>query len=508
MVMWVGVAVGCQQTVPESQVESQVVQEIDWSASVVTVEFSRKSFVIFRPWSVQLINQRRMGLVVGPSLVLTTAADLELVTLVRVQRNGRGPLAEAEVIWTDPHLNMALLRVKDEAFMQGTAPVRWSQKIPDSGRVKLHFWEQGNMRSWDADITRLVVRATALSFVQHKMIELTSTAEGGSPGEPVSRDGEAIGMIAARSGERLRVIPADLIQPVLEAVLAGDYRGVGYFPFFWQPGENPELLRHLGLKDVTKGVVVTRILESVEEASVLAPEDVILEIDGFVIESNGDYRDPVYGFLNLEGLATRDHWAGDTVTMKVWRKGELKEVELRLPRADYGVDMVPSRHFDQRPEFLIAGGLVFQPLSGEFLRGFGPNWQRNAPFRLYYYSLGPPTEDRSSLVVMTQVLPHPFNTGYENVRFQVVDRINGKKVETLRDVREALQSPKDGIHLIEFLHSREVSRMVLDAALMDRATREVMQLYQIQESSYISGEDAQRMESQHPVPMARRISSP
>ena len=196
---------------------------------------------------------------------------------------------------------------------------------------------------------------------------------------------------------------------------------------------------------------------------VLKPQDIILRIDGFDLDIQGDYEDPEYGHLMLENLATRQKWAGDNVKMQIWREGKAMDVVYRLPKYDYSTTLVPFGTYDQEPEYMIVGGLVFQPLTDSYLQSWGPEWRRRAPFRLYHYRDEPPTKERSALVVLSQVLPDPYNIGYQEQKYLVVDKVNGQLVSRLRDLRAALQKPMNGYHVLEFMRSDSLRRIVLRA---------------------------------------------
>jgi hypothetical protein len=185
------------------------------------------------------------------------------------------------------------------------------------------------------------------------------------------------------------------------------------------------------------------------------------------------------------------------VKIKVWRDGAEVEVTYRIPKAEYSVKLLPDNLFDQEPEYLIAGGLVFEPLSIPYLRSFGGDWKRSAPFRLNYYSNDSPTKDRPSRVLMSMVLPDRYNIGYHDLRYLVVDKVNGQKIGQLSDVQVALKNPVDGFHTIEFVKSDSLRRLVLDAIELQEATQRVLEQYRIQKDHYFVSEGA-------PIPTGAR----
>jgi len=146
---------------------------------------------------------------------------------------------------------------------------------------------------------------------------------------------------------------------------------------------------------------------------------------------------------------------------------------------------VPMATYDQDPDFLIVGGLVFQPLTDSYLKSWGNDWKRRAPFRLSYFRNEPSTKDRPGLVLLSQVLPDPYNIGYQDQKGLVVDKVNGLRINRLSDLREALDKPVSGSQIIEFVQSDSLRKMVLAAGDAEReATARVLKRYGINEPSH------------------------
>jgi len=275
--------------------------------------------------------------------------------------------------------------------------------------------------------------------------------------------------------------PASFIQSIIEARKKEDYHGLGYFHFFWQPSENPASLARLKLPGDPRGVVVIDVPSRPDGgAQVLKPLDVILRIDGFDLDIQGDYIDPEFGPLLLENLATRKKWAGDDVKMQIWRDGKQLDVTYRLPKFEYTNSLVPAAMFDQEPDYMIVVGLVFQPLTETYLTSWGNDWKRRAPFRLNFYRNESPSKERSALVLLSQVLPDSYNIGYQEQRYLIVDKVNGQPVHYLPELQGALKKATNGFNVIEFAKGDGLRRMVLAAGDTEReATARVLKRYGI-----------------------------
>ena len=140
------------------------------------------------------------------------------------------------------------------------------------------------------------------------------------------------------------------------------------------------------------------------------------------------------------------------------------------------------------PEYLIVGGLVFQPLSVPFLRSWGDDWKRRSPFRLFYYSSEEPTKERPALMLLSLVLPDAYNLGYQDSRYLVLEKVNGRKVSRLPELRDALQHPEGGYHVLELARGESLQRIVLDAAETDAATQRILKRYSIVKDHFFANE--------------------
>ncbi len=460
-----------------------------WEKSVVKVEVSRNLYDYYQPWNRRNDRSAKIGLVVGERQILTTAQDLSDRTLVRLQKGGRGKWTNAKVEWIDYYANLALLTTDEAAFWTGLQPVNLSGKAPAEGdKLQIIRWREGKLENRQAEFTQFAVRPSELSGISHVQMELGSEIQGVGLGEPVVANSHVVGIVASQKGRTCKVIPASFIQMILAARAAGNQRGLGYFHFYWQRAENPASLAQLRLPGEPRGVLVSNVPERLDDGEqVLQPRDIILQIDGFDVDMQGDYTDPDYGSLMLENLSARGKWAGDDVKMKIWRDGKPLDVTYRLPKYEFAHSLVPAGVFDQPPDYLIVGGLVFQPLTVPYLQRWGAEWERRAPFRFTYYTGDEATREQPGLVILSQVLPDAFNLGYQEQRGFAVDKVNGLRVTSLSGLRDALKQPKDNFHVIDFLPNESLQRIVLAAGDAEReATQRVLERFGIAEAVQIT----------------------
>lgn len=453
-----------------------------WEKSVVSIRATRYKYDYSQPWVRETANTDKVGVVIDGDTILTTADHLADRTLVTVRREGRGKWWPAEVKWIDYHANLALVGSKEAGFWRGLAPARLATTVPESGEVTVRRWRDGRLEDAKGEITDVRSRRSQLSHTHQLALEVKADVDGSGWGEIVTRGNEIVGIAASAYEKSLNAITASFASQVIAAARGGGYRGLGLFTFEWQPGRNPDTLAYLRAPATDSGIVVTRVPEYPEPEKALRPHDVIFEIDGLRVSPEGDYRDPRFGFLSVEFLADRGRWAGDTLPMKIVRGGETMAIDYRLPAASYDVDLVPMESFDRAPEYLIVGGLVFQPLTEPLMRSMG----RSAPIRLACYRDDLPTAERPSVVFLSQVLPDPINIDYHDLRFQPLLRVNGRTIRVLKDIVDAVASPMGQVHLFEFTQGLGLNRIVLDAATLPSADGRILKRYGIPSAAQLA----------------------
>ncbi|MEM6885896.1 MAG: hypothetical protein AAF571_12780 [Verrucomicrobiota bacterium] len=452
-----------------------------FKTSLVELEISRKSYNYRMPWVTNRKQTNKNGVVLSGKRILTTADDVSGSVLVRVQKDGESKKYNAKFIWVDYYANLAVLEVEDDEFWSGLEPATLADTVPQSGNLHILRWTSGRLESREAEIERLLVGKSQTSYVEYLQLQVTSEIDAAGWAEVVVQGDRVAGLTASANGKSLKILPSAVIGQMLEAREAQDHAGLGYFDFAWQPGTNPALLDSLGMQDTGHGILVTRVgLKRVAD-EVLQAGDVILKIDGFDIDPEGKYKDPDYGRLHFSQLATRQAVAGQVLPMTIWRDGKEMKVDYLLPAADFESDLVPDAEFDEAPEYLIAGGMLFQPLTGPLLAAYG----KNSPFLMRYYDYQRPVEDRDSIVVLTGVMPDPYNRGYEDSRNMIVDTVNGQPVATLQDIVDAFEQVEGDYHVLQFFPDQPLRTVVLDATTMSFATARVLERYRVPEDRNI-----------------------
>jgi hypothetical protein len=448
-----------------------------WENAVIHIEVSSKEYSYIQPWARSERNVYKTGVVIADHQIITTAEGLNDQTLIRLQKQGGGLFSLGRVLWIDYQANLAALTTDEKDFWTGLQPAVLADPVPNAGPVHVLRWLDDRLENRPGDVERMTVDNSALSFVSVPALRIDTTISGASAGEAVISGNRLLGLASSQDGDVVTAVPASFISSIVTARHKGTYTGLGYFDFTWEPVQNPLSLAYLKLPGPTRGVIVKETGLKPGVASLMKPRDVILQIDGFDIDAEGNYQDPQYNKLLLENLSSRGKWAGMDCKFKIWRDGAEKEIIYKLPRAEYHDELVPEQSFDEAPKYVLAGGFVFVPLTDAYLRSYGPEWRQRAPFRLAYYDSEKVKPDRPERIVLSQVLPDEVNIGYEGLRNTVLDEVNGVKIGRISDLVTALKSPINGFDVFKFASGEPIEMAVLDASEIDSANQNIMTLF-------------------------------
>ena len=454
----------------------------DAARSLVEIEITKQSYDYNLPWVVRNQQISKNGVLIDGRQILTTADGLSNQYLCRVKKGGVSRQYIAKVKWVDYHANVAVLSIDTEDFFAGMQSVPLANTIPQSGPLQVYRWRSGRIEERAAEIIRLRSGESKMSYVKYLTLSVSSEIESAGWSEIVCDEHGLIGLTASASSGKLEVLPAAFISNVLAQRKNDTAAGLGYFDFTYMFGKNPALLLSKGLQKSDVGVIVTQINPRDQEDYSLKVGDIILAIDDYYIDSEGKYLDPVYGRLSMSILATHMYNAGEVLPLLVWRDNEEIVINYTLPKANFRDSFIPEQRYDAAPEYLIAGGLVFQPVNGPLLDALGSNM----PMLLDYYRCQKSVQKRDGLVVLSKVLPDDYNLGYERLSLQIVDTVNGHTIENLYSLQSALKNPIDGFHRIQFLREENLRHIVLDAATIQAATERVLDHYQIPTAKVIS----------------------
>jgi S1-C subfamily serine protease len=434
--------------------------------AVVAVRVSGQAPNWKTPWKKMAPHQVEFsGVVADGHTLLVSAAHLAGYTFIEVQRPGDQDWVPARAKLVDHDVALAVLEVDDAGFWKDLVPLPLAPEVPTRGEVQLASWKSGRFEVETATISRVDVESFGSGRVRILALHLATSATGSTVGEAVVVGGQLVGMVGKTSKDQFSAVTSTFLREFRRETGSTPYHGFARLFVHWQDLTNPALRELLHLRPEDGGVLVRRVMPQGGAAGVLKPRDVMLEIAGRSINSKGRIEHPRYGPVSWLAALTDGKRAGDTVDVLVLRDQKRQHLPVQLRRWNAQDDRIPFQMADQKPDFVIAGGLVFQALSAPYLRTL-PGWQASwaSPLTVEYELNGEfPTADHPRTIVLTQVIPDPANLGYQELHDLIVDQVNGVHLRTLDDLRAALLKPTGNFQIIEFAAGQGPRRIALDA---------------------------------------------
>jgi len=413
------------------------------------------------------------GVVLDGRRILTNAHVVSDATYLTVRKAGdvKNYVARVEFVAHDGEL--ALLRVEDPKFFDGTAAAVLGDLPAQRDKLAVYGFPTGGteLSITEGVVSRVGVVSYAHSGRRLLAIQTDAAINPGNSGGPVFMNGRLVGVafqhLASPGAENIGyAVPVPLIRRFLADVRDGAYHGIPALGVNWQETENPALRRSLGLPDETTGVLLTRVQFGSTAWGLLEPGDALVKIAGVPVAQNGTV--PLRGDERVDfGDLIARRQIGETIEAEVVRGGKPRTVSLTLKKL---VELVPGAQHDVAPSYFILGGFVFMTLSEDFFRAHNGGTYRLRAIE----SDDVATPERRQAVVLSQVLADEVNTGYHNWGLMSVEKVDGRAVGSLKDVVEAVKTPVDGRHVIEFDNG---TRAVLDAAAAAKALPAILARY-------------------------------
>jgi hypothetical protein len=377
--------------------------------------------------------------------------------------------------------DLAVLTVEDESFFKDLEPLEFGEMPKVRSTVVTYGYPAGGE---EISYTRGVVSRIELGPYSHignralLSVQTDAAINPGNSGGPVIQDDRVVG-VAFQGIQGLEntgfFIPPLVIQHFLKDIEDGKYDGMPQVGINLAPLQNPAYRAKLKMPDNNQGTRVERIRPKSSAINVLKPDDVILRIGEFPVADDGTLL--YQGNRVSARLAFQFAQSGESVPLGIWRDGS--EMDVSVTVKAFTEDRPEGNQFDVTPRYFVFGGLVFTPLSRDYLRdamrGSTEGQGGALTYELYYRSREQPENVREEPVVLSSVLTDAANADFRVRRGALVDRINGVRIEKLEDVIRVFETSTNAYDVIDFIRSHQFE--CLDHAEAARANARVLKTY-------------------------------
>ena len=293
-------------------------------------------------------------------------------------------------------------------------------------------------------VSRIEMANYAQSQRRLLAVQIDAAINAGNSGGPVVRDDKLVGVAfqALDEGQNIGyMIGAPVVQHFLDDMETGGFDGFPDLGISTQGLESKAHREYLGLpKKPHNGVVITAVVFGGSAWKRLRPGDVLMEIAGNPVAWDGSVRFRRGERIDYSHIVAQHH-VGETIEVTVLRQTERVVVSIPLspPRP-----LVEENRYDVKPTYFTFGGLLFVPLTRDYLKTWGDDWWHEAPHALMSSYLGGiRTAERQEVVVLQKVLADRVNVGYHDWESRVVERVGNTKLKSFKDLIAAVESCED-----------------------------------------------------------------
>ena len=432
--------------------------------SVFRIETISQERNFVNPWRLRSPDLASgSGFYIGEGRILTNAHVVANASSIMVQRDGDSRKVPAHVMFIGHDVDLAVLGINDQAYLREVEPLKLGS-IPRlrSPVTTVGFPMGGDQISMtDGVVNRISYRTYVHTDAhEHLLIQVDSAINPGNSGGPVFQGRQVVGVAfqaLTRAQSSGFIIPVPVVQRFLSDCLDGVYDGVPSWGVETQDLllNNPATARFYRVdKGERRGVVVSRIDDWSPAKGVLHRGDVLLSIAGKSIGVDGKVliEGERVDFEALYDLRLN----GDIVRFEIQRDGAPQEVVVKAGQGK--PHQYSGRIFSKRPRYTVFGGIVFTALTRSVMELWGDAWEKRAPLLLRYLMREPfkvaGVSEREELVIVSDVLVNSANS-FVTVGSPVVDKVNGRSIQSVKALHEYLNSMNEETLRIDFMFDED-----------------------------------------------------
>lgn len=457
---------------------------LDFSKSIVKIFTTHKDYNYKTPWSSPTQGKGSgSGFVIDGNLIVTNAHVVADAAFIEVRLAGRAKRYPAEVIVVSHESDLAIIRPKDVNFFKQTQPLQLGEMPRLQDKVSVVGFPMGGeeVSVTEGIISRIEMTEYAHSRIPLLAAQIDAAINPGNSGGPAISNQKVVGVAhqGLIAGQNIGyIIPIDVVNHFLKDAKDGKYSGIPTVSIKAQPLVNPDIRKYYQLPDDDYGILITEISELSSAKDVAKVNDVLISCngqkinnDGTVLLENGLRVDATY-------LSKREQ-IGAELTCEIIRDGSLKTIKVPLVNKIQTDFLVPRKIHDQLPSYYIIGGLVFQPLTYNYIDACAMYDGYNCPKSFFHYYDSVPTKENKQLVILSNILPDELNVGYQSIENEVLEKVNNQKITDLKSLIEVIDLVNKSSEKQYIFSFKNGSKIVLDKAKVKERSDLILQYYQV-----------------------------
>ena len=431
------------------------------------------------PWqNGQDFSSTATGFIIDGNRIITNAHAVLNEKFLQVRKEGDSKKYKANVKFVSEEYDLALIDVEDKSFFNGTAALKLGKlpNIQDSLTVYGYPLGGDKLSTTRGIVSRMEHNSYTLTNEKFLIGQTDAAINSGNSGGPVLSGGKVVGVAFAGLTQADNIgyfIPVNILENFLDDIKDGNYDGPPKLGLQWAKLESASQRQMLGLKNDSKGVFIKKIFPNSPFNGVLQRNDVLLKLDGRDIESDGtvEFRKNEktdFNFINQEKKY------GQTLSYEIVRDKKVQKGQVTLKKADIKFSVVKSTKLQEAPSYYVYGGLIFEPLTTNYITSFTEEHPTSTLSAIY--DREDLFKDYNGLVILVRVLPFDVNLGYSELENRIITKVNGEKYKDFNDFVKKVRSINKEFIVFEDEDGNEI---VLDVAKVNAQKTALMENYNI-----------------------------
>jgi len=425
-----------------------------------------------QPWQIPTRKSiSGSGVIIKDNYIITNAHVVSYSKFTQVSKGNDSKKYTASIEYISNQADLALLKVNDKKFYENTAPLKFTENVKTGDSVTVLGYPLGgnNLSATRGIVSRIETTKYVWSYRNMVAIQVDAAINSGNSGGPVLDSKNNIIGISMQTYLKDKadnigyIIPSFIVKTFLDDIKDGKMDGLESDDLSVQRLINPTIKEYYNIKN-NQGVLVNKIGK---KENILKLGDIILEIEGHKVSSEGKVNTK-YGLQWLGYFMNRKP-IGKTIDLKIKRGNKILNTKYTLKK---GYNII-QWEYSKNPRYIIFGGLVFAPLSDNYLSA-----KKLYKYQLFktFYELKDKSQDiTEGVIIQEKKFDNSANEGYYP-GVHLIHSVNGVKVKNFKHFVKLLDKSNKKYTIIDFI-DLNYDKIILDTKKAKASFKEIKNTY-------------------------------
>lgn len=440
--------------------------------ALVKIYTSHQKHDYLSPWQRgENFNSTATGFIIKENKIITNAHAVLNAKFLQVRKEGDVKKYKGIVKFISEEYDLAMLEVEDKEFYRNTSQLKLG-KLPEiQENVVVYGYPLGGdkLSTTKGIVSRLEHNTYTLTPKKYLIGQTDAAINYGNSGGPVLSGKLVVGVAFSGLSQADNIgyfIPVNILEHFIEDIKDGKYDGAPELGIETGRLESLAHRKMLGIERDSKGILIKSIYKNSPFENVFQKNDVLLKLDGKDIEYDGTVEFRKNEKTDFSYINQQKNY-GDEITYEIIRNKKLLTGKIKLDKKNIRKSMVKNVSLEHIPTYFIYGGLVFEPLTSNYLIITSSNVSREIE-KIY--------DDYDEVVVLIKVLPYDINLGYSDLTHILITKVNGEKYKNFKDFILKIKKVKKGFITFETENEDEI---VLDVEEVEAQKEKLLNNYNI-----------------------------